>query len=210
MTSIPLLDIAVAFFIGMGPIKITAAYLEVTHGATPELRRLVAIRTVLAATITALALVVTGVILIRLLHLSGAGLVIGGSIVMLAVGLRTVLQPDAPEAHATRSRETLLRQSIHPLAVPTLLNPAGIAAAILLSAEIANNGGYLASMAIVIGIAALDLVVLLTLARFGDRVHLDAVVILERIFGMLLVAIGVQLLLYGLVQIHLIDAAFLH
>jgi small neutral amino acid transporter SnatA (MarC family) len=209
MPPIPLIDIAAAFFIGMGPIKIVAAYLEVTHGASPELRRTVAIRTVLAATITALALVVLGVVIIRLLHLSSSGLVIGGSIVMLAVGLRTVLQPDPPEDHESRSPDTILRQAIHPLAVPTLLNPAGIAAAILLSAEIAASGGFIVSIGIVVGIAALDLVVLLALARYGDRVHLDAIVILERVFGMLLVAIAVQLLLVGLAHIGMIDPAVL-
>ena len=58
---------------------------------------------------------------------------------MLAVGLRTVLEPEEPEDRPVPSHAGLLRQAIHPLAVPTLLNPAGIAAAILLSSEIATS-----------------------------------------------------------------------
>jgi len=208
---IPLVDVALAFFIGMGPIKIVAAFLAITHSARPEVRRQVAIRTVAAATITAVALVTAGVIIFRLFHLSAASLVIGGSIVMLAVGLRTVLAP-AEEADTLPSQNPhdLYRKAIHPLAVPDLLNPAGIAAAILLSAEVAEVGGFVGSIAIVLVIAALDLAVLLAVARLGDRIHLDVVTILERLFGMLLVAVAIQLLLYGLAQAGVIDFTAVH
>jgi multiple antibiotic resistance protein len=94
--------------------------------------------------------------------------------------------------------------------VPDLLNPAGIAAAILLSAEVAEVGGFVGSIAIVLVIAALDLAVLLAVARLGDRIHLDVVTILERLFGMLLVAVAIQLLLYGLAQAGVIDFAAVH
>ena len=208
---IPLLDVALAFFIGMGPIKIVAAFLAITHDARPEVRRQVAIRTVAAATITAITLVVAGVVIFRLFHLSAASLLIGGSIVMLAVGLRTVLAPaETHEAVPIHGSHDLYRRAIHPLAVPDLLNPAGIAAAILLSAEVAEVGGFVGSVAIVLAIAALDLVVLLAVARLGDRVHLDVVTILERLFGMLLVAVAIQLLLYGLAQAGVIDFAAVH
>ena len=94
MPAFPIVEVAIAFFIGMGPVKIVAPYLAATHGAPVVLRRRVATLTVAAATLTALILLLTGVILLRLLHLSDAALVIGGAIVMLAVGLQTVLAPD--------------------------------------------------------------------------------------------------------------------
>jgi small neutral amino acid transporter SnatA (MarC family) len=203
---IPLADVALAFFIGMGPIKIVAAFLVVTHDARPEVRRQVAIRTVTAATITAVSLVVAGVVVFRLFHLSAASLVIGGAIVMLGVGLRTVLAPaETYEVVPLHGSHDLYRRAIHPLAVPDLLNPAGIAAAILLSAEVAEVGGFIGGIVIVLAVAALDLAVLLVVARLGDRVHLDVVTILERLFGMLLVAVAIQLLLYGLAQAGVID-----
>jgi multiple antibiotic resistance protein len=206
--TIPILDVAVAFFIGMGPVKIVAAYLAVVHSARPEMRRQVAIRTVAAATVTALLLVGLGVGLVRLLHLSNESLVIAGAIVMLAVGLVTVLEPD-PSEHLEHPRtdEELLRSAIHPLAIPMLLNPAGIAAAILLSVEVAAHpftGGLILTAVVVLGIAALDLAVLLTLAA-APRPRAEAVIILERVFGMLLVAVAVQLLIFGLASIGIVD-----
>ena len=211
MAPIPFFEVALAFFIGMGPIKILGAYLATTHGASLSVRRAVAIRTVAVATVTALVLLLSGAVLLRIFHISGPALIIASSIVMLAVGLQTVLAPDSadPDSHVASQRD-LLRQAVYPLAVPMLLNPAGIAAAMLLSAEVAVLGGLVGSVLVILAIAALDLVVLLVAARAGGGIPREAIVITERIFGMLLVAVAIQLLLVGLGAIGVIDPGAIH
>ncbi len=204
MPAFPIVEVAIAFFIGMGPVKIVAPYLAATHGAPLVLRRRVALLTVAAATLTALVLLLTGVILLRLLHLGDAALLIGGAIVMLAVGLQTVLAPEHGGEPPAPVEADLLRQAIHPLAVPILLNPAGIAAAILLSAEVYAVGGLAIAVGIILGIAAIDLAVLLGLAHGAHRLRLEAIVIIERVFGVLLVAMAVQLVLYALTQLGVV------
>jgi multiple antibiotic resistance protein len=202
---VSLFDVAVAFFIGMGPIKIVVAYLAMTHGAAPAIRRRVAIRTVVAATATAIALVFGGALLLRLFHIESAALIIAGGLVMIVYGLMSVVEgpihEDEPEAP---SDAALLRAAIFPLAVPLLLNPAGIAAAMILSVELVESGGYVATAVVVMVIAAIDLAVLLFAGRAGHRIPYAAITILEKVFGTLLVAIGVQLLVVATTRLGLL------
>jgi multiple antibiotic resistance protein len=206
---IPLLDVAIAFFIGMGPIKIVVAYLAATHGAGQAIRRRVAFTVVGAATVTALALVFGGALLLELFHVNGGTLLVAGGLVMIVFGLQTVLSgPDHMEGLEARSDDALMREAIYPLAVPILLNPAGIAAAMILSVDLIASGGYLPVALVVLGMGALDLVVLLAAGAAGHRVPLAAVTILEKVFGTLLIAIGVQLVLVGATRLGIIDAVF--
>jgi multiple antibiotic resistance protein len=202
---IPMIDVAIAFFIGMGPIKIVVAYLAATHGAGQAIRRRVAFTIVIAATVTALALVFGGALLLEVFHINGAALLIGGGLVMVVFGLQTVLSgPEHLEELEAPTDEALMREAIYPLAVPILLNPAGIAAAMILSVDLVAGGGYVPVALVVLGMGALDLVVLLAAGAAGHRVPLAAITILEKVFGTLLIAIGVQLLLVGATRLGIL------
>ena len=206
---IPLVDVAIAFFIGMGPIKIVVAYLAATHGAGQAIRRRVAFTVVIAATVTALALVFGGALLLEVFHIDGGPLLIAGGLVMVVFGLQTVLSgPVHLEGLEAPTDEALMREAIYPLAVPILLNPAGIAAAMILSVDLIAGGGYLPVTLVVLGIALLDLVVLLAAGAAGHRVLYAAITILEKVFGTLLIAIGIQLMLVGATRLGIIDAVF--
>ena len=203
---IPLIDIAIAFFIGMGPIKIVVAYLAATHGAERAIRRRVAFRVVGAATTTAIALVFGGALLLEIFHVNGAALLIGGGMVMVVFGLQTVLSGPAHfEELEVATDEALMREAIYPLAVPILLNPAGIAAAMILSVDLVAAGGYVPAALVVLGMGLLDLVVLLVAGAAGHRVPYAAITILEKVFGTLLVAIGVQLVLIGADRLSIVE-----
>jgi multiple antibiotic resistance protein len=202
---IPFIDVAIAFFIGMGPIKIVVAYLAMTQGASMAIRRRVAVITVVAATTTAIALIFGGALLLTLFHVNGSSLVIAGGLVMVVYGLRQVVEePEHDEEPVTLSDQALLRAAIHPLAVPVLLNPAGIAAAMILSLEVVESGGYVPAALIVLAFGALDLAVLLIANRAAHRVPYGAITILEKVFGTLLVAIGIQLALIGAARLGLV------
>lgn len=100
-----------------------------------------------------------------------------------------------------------MRLAVFPLAVPYLLNPAGIVVLVTASAEAGSIGvfGVVAGvLVVVIGIAA-------AVFRWANRVskHLDEnrMLVTEKVFGFLLAALAVQLALDGLADlgvIHLI------
>ncbi len=198
-------EIALVMFVGMGPIKVLVFYLGAIRDATPAVAREVALRAVMTATITALALVVVGSGLMRLLHFSNEALIVAGGMVLLAYGLQMVLvtTPGGPQ-DAAPSHAELMRMAIYPMGVPLILNPAGVAGATIFSAEAANLGDLGVVVVVVIALAVLDLVVLLVVRPIGQRLGPEAIIVLEKLLGVLLVAVAVELILIGLGQLGIV------
>jgi small neutral amino acid transporter SnatA (MarC family) len=81
---------------------------------------------------------------------------------------------------------------------------------IIISVEATSVAAIVAAFAIVVAIAAIDLVVLLVLARVGHRLSEDAVAVASRILGILLVALAIDLVALGLAEMGVIEQIELH
>jgi multiple antibiotic resistance protein len=97
--------------------------------------------------------------------------------------------------------------AVSPLAIPYLLNPAGIVTLVTLSAE----ADSFAVFAMVLGVLAVVLALDVAVFRWANRVsdHLDEsrMLVTEKIFGVLLAALAVQLMLDGLDSVGIIHLA---
>ena len=115
---------------------------------------------------------------------------------------------DGVEAPPTEAR--LMRMAIYPMGVPLVLNPAGIAAAIIFSAEAAafDNLGVIA--AIIIAIGVLDLVVMFVARPLGPRLPPEATLVLTQVLGVLLAAVAIELIVIGLVGFGILDLPARH
>jgi small neutral amino acid transporter SnatA (MarC family) len=199
-------EIALVMFVGMGPIKVLVYYLGATRHATPAVGRRIALRAVATATIVGLGLVLAGSVLMRLLHFSTGALIIAGGIVLLAYGIQTVLDTTPiNEADAPPTESLLERLAIYPMGIPLILNPAGIAAVIIFSAEAASFGDLGALAGVILAIAVLDVVVLWLARPIGSRIPPEGIIVLEQVLGVLLSAVAVQLIVIGLGQLGIID-----
>jgi multiple antibiotic resistance protein len=204
-------EIALVMFIGMGPVKVLVYYLDSIHEATPALGRRVAFRAVLTATLTAIGLLLVGALLFRLMHFSQPALVVASGIVLLAYGIEVILRAEpASLRHPLPTEETLLRRAVFPMGVPLILNPAGVAAATIFSADATSLTDLGALALIVLGIAALDLIVLLVARPIGPRLPPQATLILEQLLGVLLVAVAVELVVIGLAGFGILDIPARH
>jgi small neutral amino acid transporter SnatA (MarC family) len=204
-------EIAFVIFIGMGPVKVLALYLGATRHVDAALGRRVALRAVATATIVTLGLLLVGSLLMRLLHFSSGSLIIAGGIVLLAYGVQTVLDTvPGTVADVPPSEATLLRMAVTPMGLPLILNPAGIAAATIFSAEATSLGDLGVLGAIVLLVAVLDVAVLVIARPIGPRLPAEATVVLEKLLGILLAAVAVELILGGLVYLGLIDIVIGH
>jgi small neutral amino acid transporter SnatA (MarC family) len=100
-----------------------------------------------------------------------------------------------------------MRIAVFPLAVPYLLNPVGVVTLVTLSAESDSIGVVAMVVGLLIVVLALDVIVF----RMANRVsgHLDEgrMLVTEKIFGMLLAALAVQLVLDGLDSVGIIHLA---
>ncbi len=201
-----LYQIVLILFVGMGPVKVIVYYLASIRDATPAVGRRVAVRAVGTATLTALGLLVIGALLFRLLHFSQPALVVASGIVLLAYGIEVILRAEpASQRHPPPDEADLMRKAVFPMGVPLILNPAGIAATTIFSAEATGLDELGLLIAIVLGIALLDLIVLVAARPIGPRLPAEATLVLEQLLGVLLVAVAVELIVIGLVQYRVLD-----
>jgi small neutral amino acid transporter SnatA (MarC family) len=150
---------------------------------------------VTAATV-ALLLVVFGELLRALLHFSIGSLSVAGGVILLVLSVRMVLGQGGGE-HATAGKDPM-GLARFPLAVPYLLNPVGIVGLMTISAEAKS----VSVVALAIGILAVVLLIDVAVFRWGSQVSAkldeNRMLVTEKVFGFLIAAISVQLILDGL------------
>jgi small neutral amino acid transporter SnatA (MarC family) len=140
----------------------------------------------------------------RLLHFSVGSLSVAGGLILAIIAVTMVLGSGDPEQGRAIEGRDSMRIAVFPLAVPYLLNPAGVVVLVTISAEADSVGVF----AMVLGLLALVLAVDVVVFRWANRVsaHLDEsrMLVTEKIFGFLLAALGVQLILDGLSSVGVI------
>ena len=161
----------------------------------------------ITAGVTAVILIGLGELLARLLHFSTGSLSIAGGIILVIIAITMVLGSGDSQPSAAATGTDPMRIAVFPLAIPYLLNPAGIVTLVTLSAE----SNSVAVFAMVLGLLALVLALDVAVFRWANRVsdHLDEsrMLVTEKIFGFLLAALAVQLMLDGLDSLGLIHLA---
>jgi small neutral amino acid transporter SnatA (MarC family) len=204
-------DLFLLLLIGMGPKIALVPFLELTQGMEADTQRKIANTMVRTAVGTALLLVILGWFLMRLLHFTPGAANVAGGIVLLLISLNMMVSPAKkhdPEAEVEHRDPQ--KMAIYPLAVPYLLNPAGIATLVIVSDDIDS----LLFGAIVIGVVLLVGLIDFAVFRNMDKLskHLDPsrLVITEVIFGVLLTALAVQLMADGMAEMGIISGLVGH
>ena len=204
MNVISPLEIFVALFIGMGPIKVLLIFIAMTEGMDKSIRRKMAKRTAMIAGIIALGLFLLGAILQAILHFSIGSLTIFGGIILLVLGLGMVVGSGGSSAPGEVKKDPM-SLAVSPLAIPLTLNPVGIVILIVASVEIQD----LTTAALIIGmilvIALIDLGVLYSADWISKYLSHATVELLERVLGILLGALAVELIVVGLATLGIIS-----
>lgn len=200
------IDLFLLLLIGIGPKIALVPFLEVSKGFDDATKGRVVQKMLITAAAIALVLVVFGGLLTRLLHFSPAALSISSGILLMIIAVVMVLGSGDSEGESRALKgKAPLQLAVFPLAVPYLLNPAGIVVLVTASAEATTFG----AIALIIGVLAIVLVLDLVVFRWANRVseHLDAsrMLVTEKVFGFLVAALAVQLVLNGL-----FDAGVIH
>ena len=198
------IDTFLLLLIGIGPKIALVPFLEITATIDDATKALIVRKMLTTAGVVGVILVVLGELLARLLHFSTGSLSIAGGIILVIIAVTMVLgSTDPPESRAIKGRDPM-RIAVFPLAIPYLLNPAGIVTLVTLSAE----ADSVAVFAMVLGLLAVVLALDVAVFRWANRVsdHLDEsrMLVTEKIFGVLLAALAVQLMLDGLDSVGII------
>jgi len=186
------LSAALLLFLVMDPLGNVPLFLSLLKDLTPARRRLVLARELLIALGTLLVFLYGGRWILAALHLQQESVSIAGGIVLFLIGVRMIFPPADGLFGPLQGGEPL----IVPLAIPSVAGPSTMAMLMLLGHQhtgrmvdwtIALLGAWLATAIVLFGSTALY-------RWLGDSV-LHA---LEKLMGMLLVAVSVQMLLDGI------------
>ena len=171
-------------------------FISALRKVKPERRRIVVVRECLIAFAALLLFLVAGRPILRVLHLSEDALRVSGGVVLLIIAIRMIF----PE-HGVRLGEdeaSAAEPFIVPVAIPLIAGPSAMATVLLISTpDPARMLSLAGSLTITIAITAL---VFVSSTRIQKVLGDQAITALERLMGLVLTAIAVEMLLGGVVS----------
>jgi len=157
----------------------------------PERRVRVVLRECMAAYVILVAFMLGGRTFLQWLHLSEQSLTIAGGIILFLIAIRMVFpRPEGVFGDLPGAEPFLV-----PLAIPSIAGPSALATVMLMaSRDPARIGSWLVALTVAMGATAVVLALADRLQRWlGER----AVLAFERLMGLVLTALAVEMLLSG-------------
>lgn len=197
-TQMTTLSAAILLFLIMDPLGNIPLFLSLLKDVPPKRRRAVMVRELLIALAVLLMFLMGGQLILKLLQLREESISIAGGIVLFLIGIRMVFPPAEGGVFGQAGEG---EPFIVPMAIPGVAGPSAMAALLLLTN---SQPGRTADWAIALLGAWLATAIILLSSTYLFRWLGESVLTaLERVMGMLLIALSVQMFLGGV-------AAYLH
>jgi len=197
-TQMTTLSAAILLFLIMDPLGNIPIFLTLLKDVPPKRRRAVMVRELLIALAVLLVFLMGGQLILKLLQLRQESISIAGGIVLFLIGIRMVFPPAEGGIFGQAGEG---EPFIVPMAIPGVAGPSAMAALLLLTN---TQPGRTADWAIALLCAWLATAIILLSSTYLFRWLGESVLTaLERVMGMLLIALSVQMFLSGI-------AAYLH
>ncbi len=185
---------AVLLFFVMDPLGNVPLFLTALRRVAPARHRRVIVRELVIALGVLVGFLFLGRGLLGLLQVSAEALTVAGGVILLLIALRMIF----PSSEHSLREEVLGEPFIVPLAVPYTAGPSALATVLLLTSR---EPGRWPEWLLAIALAWLASSVVLYFAAGMSRVLGDrGLVAMERLMGMLLVTVAMEMLLSGLRQ----------
>ncbi|MBL8300253.1 MAG: YhgN family NAAT transporter [Rhodanobacteraceae bacterium] len=185
----------ILLFLIMDPLGNIPVFLSLLKGVAPERRRRVLLRELLIALLVLLAFLFGGQYILKLLQLKQESVSIAGGIILFLIGVKMVFPPKEGSifGHADGGEPFIV-----PMAIPGVAGPSAMAALLLLTN---TQPGKLPQWALALFAAWLATALILWSATYLYRLLGESVLTaLERLMGMILIALSVQMLLDGIAK----------
>ncbi|WP_416546856.1 MarC family protein [Limnohabitans sp. DCL3] len=173
------------------PLGNIPIFVNTLRAVPPERRARVIVREVLIAFGLLLAFMFVGQSFLKAMSLSDVSLQIGGAVVLFLIALRMIFPPPPQDTPVP-----LAEPLIVPLAIPALAGPSAMATVLLLVSQAPERRmEWVAALTVTMLVCA---GVLLLAERLQRVVGLRVVSAFERLMGLILVSISVEMLIRGL------------
>ena len=179
-------------FLILDPLGNIPVFLSILKPLTPARRRIVLLREMLIALAVLFAFLWGGIYVLELMHLRQESVSIAGGIVLFLIGLKMIFPSPEGMFGETPGGEPF----IVPLAIPLVAGPSGMASVMLLGSQ---DPDRMADWSLALFLAWLaTAAILFSATRLYKVLGQAFLVAVERLMGMLLVAISVQMLMDGI------------
>lgn len=187
-----ILSAALLLFLILDPLGNIPVFLSLLRGMPPHRQRIVLARELLIALAVLMLFLWFGQYALEAMHLRQESVSIAGGIVLFLIGLRMIFPPPQGLMGEIPDGEPF----IVPMAIPLVAGPSGMAAVMLMGSQ---EPGRMAEWSLALLLAwAATAAILFSATLLYKRVGSRALIAVERLMGMLLVAISVQMLLDGI------------
>ncbi len=178
------------------PVGNIPIFVKTLRSVAPERRTMVIVREVLIAFLLLLLFMFVGKSFLTTMNLSDVSLQIAGGVILFLIALRMIFPPvELKHDAATDTDDLLAEPLIVPLAIPALAGPSALATVMLLVSQAPERKlEWVAALSVTMLVCAVVLVLAERIQRLlGERV----VIAVERLMGLILVAVSVEMLLRG-------------
>ncbi|MDX1420913.1 MAG: MarC family protein [Rubricoccaceae bacterium] len=180
----------VLLFLVMDPVGNVPMFLAALRPVASERRRRVVARELLIALGVLLLFFFAGPYLLRLLGISEPALTIAGGIILFLIALRMIFP-----SHGTLAEEVEGEPFVVPLAIPFVAGPSAMAAVMLLVSG--DPGRWPVWLGALVGAWGASAGILLLANRLSHALGQRGLVAIERLMGMVLTAIAVEMFMRG-------------
>lgn len=189
-----LLSAAVLLFFVMDPLGNVPLFLSALRQVDPARYRTVIVRELGIALAILVVFLFAGQYLLGLLHVSSAALTTGGGIVLLLIALRMIF----PSHERSLREEVEGEPFVVPLAVPYTAGPSTLATELLLMSKEPERWPVWLGAVVLAWLAAAVILYFAGSLRkvLGER----GLTAMERLMGMLLVIVAVEMLMSGIAE----------
>ncbi|HEY1075909.1 MAG TPA: MarC family protein [Fontimonas sp.] len=185
---------AVLLFLVMDPLGNIPLFMSALKRVPRERQQRVILREMLIALATLLLFLFLGGQMLRLLGLSEPALSVAGGLILMIIALRMVFPTRETSLHEEVSAEPF----IVPLAIPYMAGPSALATVLLLMSR--EPSRWLEWVGAVLLAWGLCLPVMLGSTRLRDVLGERGLTAIERLMGLILVTIAVEMMMSGASQ----------
>ncbi|MET0518667.1 MAG: MarC family protein [Burkholderiaceae bacterium] len=177
----------------LDPLGSLPIFIPIMRSVAPERRRRVAIREVSIAFAVLFAFMFLGDGFLRVMHLSERSLEVAGGVILTIIAIRMIFGSSGESAYGLEPGKEPL---IFPLAVPLLAGPSAMATVLLLASRQPERiWEWIGALTAALLVSGLTLLLADRIRRLlGDSV----ISALEKLMGLVLTAIAVEMVLAGL------------
>ena len=203
--------IILAFMVLINPFGALAIYLDLTRNHSSRERRKIAQIASLTVLIAITIFTLSGAWLLKLLGISVGSFQVGGGILVLLIAIAMMNDgnnPAKPDVGMEESNEITIQQpkphqsiaavAVVPLAIPMMIGPGGISTVIIYASSAHTYQDKLSILLAGLIISLICYATLIAATRVSNVLGDTGLTILNRIMGMLLAAVSIEIIVAGL------------